>query len=317
LIPNPVPVRASVQLGFPTEEPAMMTTAVMLATAGLFMTGLGVSLAALLSAANKKLYVYEDPRIDEVEALLPRNNCGACGTAGCRAFAEAAIRGDIAPGQCTVCTPAQAQTIASLLAVTVGEQEKRVARIACAGGRQVAINRAHYAGLESCRAAHLVAGGGKGCAWGCLGFGDCVDVCDFDAIHMDPFQLPVVHDARCIACNDCIEVCPKNLISLQNESHKLWVACSNHDFGAEAEAQCEVICNACGRCVADAPAGLISINENLAVIDYTKNARAAREAIERCPTGAIVWMESGEKAIKGSRAAKILRKEALPVEKTP
>jgi electron transport complex protein RnfB len=267
LIPNPVPVRASVQLGFPTEEPAMVTPAAMLATAGLFMTGLGVSLAVLLSAANKKLYVYEDPRIDEVEALLPRNNCGACGTAGCRAFAEAAIRGDIAPGQCTVCTPAQAQMIANLLAVTVGEQEKRVARIACAGGRQVAINRAHYAGLESCRAAHLVAGGGKGCAWGCLGFGDCVDVCDFDAIHMDPFQLPVVHDARCIACNDCVEVCPKNLISLQNESHKLWVACSNRDFGAEAEAQCEVICNACGRCVADAPAGLISINENLAVID--------------------------------------------------
>jgi len=295
----------------------MMTTAAMLATAGLFMTGLGVSLAVLLSAANKKLYVYEDPRIDEVEALLPRNNCGACGTAGCRAFAEAAIRGEIAPGQCTVCTPAQAQTIASLLAVTVGEQEKRVARIACAGGRQVAINRAHYAGLESCRAAHLVAGGGKGCAWGCLGFGDCVDVCDFDAIHMDPFQLPGVHDARCIACNDCIEVCPKNLISLQNESRKLWVACSNRDFGAEAEAQCEVICNACGRCVADAPEGLISINENLAVIDYTINARATRDAIERCPTGAIVWMESGEKPIKGRRAAKILRKEALPVEKTP
>ena len=293
----------------------MVTTAAMLATAGLFMTGLGVSLAVLLSAANKKLYVYEDPRIDEIEALLPRNNCGACGTAGCRAFAEAAIRGDIAPGQCTVCTPAQRQTIASLLAVTVGGQEKRVARIACAGGRQVAINRAHYAGLESCRAAHLVAGGGKGCAWGCLGFGDCVDVCDFDAIHMDPFQLPVVHDALCIACNDCIEVCPKNLISLQNESHKLWVACSNRDFGAEAEAQCEVICNACGRCVADAPAGLIEIKENLAVIDYTKNALAAREAIERCPTGAIVWMESGEKTIKGGRATKILRKEALPVEK--
>ncbi len=295
----------------------MVTPAAMLATAGLFMTGLGVSLAVLLSAANKKLYVYEDPRIDEIEALLPRNNCGACGTAGCRAFAEAAIRGDIAPGQCTVCTPAQAQTIASLLAVTVGEQEKRVARIACAGGRQVAINRARYAGLESCRAAHLVAGGGKGCAWGCLGFGDCVDVCDFDAIHMDPFQLPVVHDALCIACNDCIEVCPKNLISLQNESRKLWVACSNRDFGAEAEAQCEVICNACGRCMADAPTGLISINENLAVIDYTINARATRDAIERCPTGAIVWMESGEKAIKGRRAAKILRKEALPVEKTP
>jgi Na+-translocating ferredoxin:NAD+ oxidoreductase RNF subunit RnfB len=298
------------------EEPAMVTPAAMLATAGLFMMGLGVALAALLSAANKKLYVYEDPRIDEVEALLPRNNCGACGTAGCRAFAEAAIRGDIAPGQCTVCTPAQAQTIASLLAVTVGEQEKRVARIACAGGRQVAVNRARYAGLESCRAAHLVAGGGKGCAWGCLGFGDCVDVCDFDAIRMDPFGLPVVLDTRCVACNDCVEVCPKNLISLQNQNHKLWVACSNRDFGAEAEAQCEVICNACGRCAADAPE-LITIKENLAVIDYTKIALAARQAIERCPTGAIVWMEAGDKTIKGGRAARILRKEALPVERIP
>jgi Na+-translocating ferredoxin:NAD+ oxidoreductase RNF subunit RnfB len=295
----------------------MMTPAAMLATAGLFMTGLGVTLAALLSVANKKLYVHEDPRIAEVESLLPRNNCGACGTPGCRAFAEAAIRGEVEPGQCTVCSPAQAQTIASLLGVAVGVHEKRVARIACAGGAQVTIHRARYTGMESCRGAQLVAGGGKGCAWGCLGFGDCVDVCDFGAIRLDAFHLPVVDDDRCIACNDCVEICPKHLISLQPVSHKLWVACNNRDFGAEAEAQCEVICNACGRCVADAPAGLIAIHDNLAVIDYTHNARAARRVIERCPTGAIVWMESGAMIAKGGRAAKILRKEALPMEQSP
>ena len=130
--------------------------------AAALMGGLGVLLAAVLVIADKKLYVYEDPRIDEVEAMLPKANCGACGCTGCRAFAEKAVLGEIAPGKCTVNTPEGIQAIAVLLKVDAGAEEKRVARLACAGGAHVARHKAQYAGLESCRAAALVSGGGKG-----------------------------------------------------------------------------------------------------------------------------------------------------------
>ncbi len=179
------------------------------------MAGLGGLLAFFLAIANKRLYVYEDPRISQVEELLPHSNCGACGTAGCRNFAEQVVEGKIEPACCTVNTPDQNKNIAALLGVAMGDVEKRVARLACAGGQHVAKMRAHYAGLSSCRAAAVAGGGGKSCAWGCLGLGDCADVCDFDAIHMDRHGLPVVDSAKCTACGDCVDICPKSLFSIQ------------------------------------------------------------------------------------------------------
>ncbi len=284
-----------------------------IALAGLFLGGLGTALAGVLAVASRRLYVYEDPRIDELEQMLPRTNCGACGTAGCRAFAERLVAHTITPAECTVASAEERAAIAEFLGVAVGEAEKRVARLACAGGTHVAWNRAHYAGLATCRAAALVGGGGKGCVWGCLGLGDCEAVCDYDAIHMDAHGLPVVSDANCTACNDCVEVCPKHLFSIHPVSHRLWVACANQDATEAARAVCEVVCDGCGRCAADAPEGLIEIKNNLAVIDYANNRLATRTAIERCPTGAIVWLDEERGAIKGAAARKILHKEALPV----
>jgi Na+-translocating ferredoxin:NAD+ oxidoreductase RNF subunit RnfB len=278
-----------------------------------FMAALGLLLATILILANRRLYVYEDPRIDQVEDLLPRANCGACGTAGCRPFAEMLVKGEIAPGRCTVNSRAMNTLIADYLGVDLGADEKRVARLACAGGAHVALMRASYGGIPSCRAAALVSGGGKGCSWGCLGMGDCAEVCDFDAIHLDRHGLPVVDEAKCTACGDCVTVCPKDLFSLHRISHRLWVACKNLDQGAEAEHECDVVCTACGRCVQDSPEGLIKVQDNLAVIDYTKNALASKIAIERCPTGAIVWLESDGRIIKGKDARKVIRKEALPL----
>jgi len=275
------------------------------------MAGLGGLLAILLAIASKKLYVFEDPRIEQVEELLPHSNCGACGTAGCHNFAEKAVAGEIEPGRCTVNSPDQNKNIASLLGVALGDIEKRVARLACAGGKHVATMRAKYAGLSSCRAATVAGGGGKSCAWGCLGLGDCADVCDFDAITMDQHGLPVVDVDKCTACGDCVDICPKDLFSLQVMSHKLWVACRNLDDGDTAEAACEVACTACGRCVVDGAPDLISLKNNLAVIDYSKNDSASRKAIERCPTGAIVWLEGGNIS-KGKAAKKIIRIEPLP-----
>jgi Na+-translocating ferredoxin:NAD+ oxidoreductase subunit B len=284
--------------------------------AGLFLGGLGSGLAAALALASRRLYVYEDPRIDVLEGLLPRTNCGACGTAGCRAFAERLAAGGITPAECTVATAEERQAIADYLGVAVGEAEKRVARLACAGGSNVAGNRAHYDGLASCRAAALVAGGDKGCVWGCLSLGDCADVCDYDAIHMNSHGLPEIMDARCTACGDCVEICPRHLFSIHPVSHRLWVACANQDATDAAHAVCEVVCDACGRCALDAEASLIQVNNNLAVIDYAGNSLASRAAIERCPTGAIVWLDDAGGAIKGAQARKVLHKEALPVTST-
>ncbi len=277
-----------------------------------FMALLGIVLASALAVANKWLFVFEDPRIDQVEDLLPHANCGACGTPGCRPFAEKLVKGEVDPGLCTVNSKDQNQVIAGFLGVEMGKHERRVARLACAGGTHVAYIRASYAGLKSCRAAALVSGGGKGCSWGCLGVGDCADVCDFDAIVMDEHGLPQVIDDACTACGDCVEVCPKDLFSIHPVSHRLWVACKNQAMGEEAEAQCEVICTACGRCAADSPEGLIEMENNLAVVDYAKNSLASRVAIERCPTGAIVWLAPDGATIKGRDAKRVIRKAALP-----
>ncbi len=281
--------------------------------AGGVMAGMGTLLAALLAIADKKLYVYEDPRIDDVEAMLPKANCGACGCAGCRAFAEKAVKGEIAPGKCTVSSPAAIVQIAGFLGVNAGREEKRVAKLACAGGTHVARNRANYGGMESCRAAALVGGGGKGCTWGCLGQGDCDRACTFDAIYMDAHGLPVVIEDKCTACGDCVRACPKDLFSIHPVSHRLWVACKNLLHGDLAESECEVACTACGRCAADAP-GLIQIVNNLAVIDYNRNSLASKRPTERCPTGAIVWFDEKQGIVKGLEAKKITRKTPLPVE---
>jgi Na+-translocating ferredoxin:NAD+ oxidoreductase RNF subunit RnfB len=271
--------------------------------------GLTVILASLLVLAHRKLAVEEDPRIDEVDEMLPHANCGACGYPGCRPFAEALVAGQALPGKCTVSDDAGRAAIAAYLGVDVGAEEKRVARLACAGGSNVARNRARYQGLSTCRAAALVAGGGKGCFWGCLGIGDCEVVCDFDAIRMNAQSLPVVDEAKCTACGDCVEVCPKDLFSIHPVSRRLWVACASLEAGDELVEDCEVACTACGRCAMDAP-GLITMKNNLPVVDYGRS-HATQAPIQRCPTGAIVWLDAVAGPVKGPAAKKIIRKGAL------
>lgn len=284
-----------------------------LLTAGLMMLGLGAGLSAMLALAGKKLYVHEDPRIDAVEAMLPRANCGACGLAGCRALAEAIVAGKVSPGKCTVNSREMAEAIAKYLGVQATFEEKRVARLACAGGNNVAWQRARYQGMKTCRAAALVSGGGKECPWGCLGYGDCRDVCAFGAITMNQNDLPIVNEDKCTTCGECVRVCPKGLFSIQPVSHRLWVACKNELRGDEAEVACAVACTGCGRCAMDAPAGMIKIERNLARIDYSRNTLATLDIIQRCPTGAIVWLDKEQGAVKGRSARRVTRSLPLPM----
>ena len=243
------------------------------------------ALATALVAAHRRLAVDEDPRIDAVEGMLPGTNCGACGSPGCRAFAEALVSGGVAPALCTVATPVQRGRIASHLGVDVGEAEETVARLACAGGTNVTRRRATYSGLRTCVAEATVSGGGKGCAYGCLGLGDCARACSFDAITLDRHDLPVVDEAKCTACGDCVVACPKDLFSLQPRRARLWVACASPLTGSEALLHCDVGCDACGRCAADGP-DVIQMRAGLPVIDNTRPHTSDRP-IQRCPTGAI------------------------------
>ncbi|MBI2962150.1 MAG: RnfABCDGE type electron transport complex subunit B [Deltaproteobacteria bacterium] len=260
----------------------------------LILGGVGLFFAALIAVTNRKFRVWEDPRIDAVAGLLPGANCGACGQPGCRAFAEQAVAGAMAPARCSVASPDVRAEIAEYLGVDVGQATQRVARLLCAGGTDVAPNRVEYHGLRTCKAAAAVSGGHKGCAWGCLGLGDCAVACTFDAIWMNEVGLPVVVPEKCTACGDCVRACPKDLFVVMPMEHKLLVQCKSLLEGEAAERLCRVACNGCGKCVVDAAPGVIEMKNGLAVIDYARNDLATPAATRRCPTGAIVWVEGAQ-----------------------
>jgi Na+-translocating ferredoxin:NAD+ oxidoreductase subunit B len=262
-----------------------------LGTAVLILGGVGILFGGLIALANWKLRVWEDPRIDVVSGMLPGANCGACGFPGCRGFAEACVSGAVKPAGCTVMNEDMRADVAEYLGVDAGQANRRVARLLCAGGNDVAPRKAEYFGLSSCAAAVAVGGGGKGCSWGCVGLADCAVACTFDAIEMNAHGLPVVDVEKCTACNDCVVACPLGLFTLLPLDNHLVVQCRSLLEGEAATAVCSVACNACGRCVADAAPGLVRMERGLAVIDYTRIELESAAAIARCPTGAIAWLE--------------------------
>lgn len=269
----------------------------------LILAGLGLLFGIILSIAYRRFKVFEDPRIDIVEEMLPGANCGACGQPGCRAFAEHVVNQGTNPAKCTVSPPVGIMEIANFLGVEASQEEKYVARLLCAGGIMEAHNLAKYrGGMSTCRGESVVASGSKDCSWGCLGLGDCADVCDFDAISMNENGLPVVDTSKCTACNDCVEVCPKELFTLMPISQKLIVQCRSLLEGELAESKCSVACTACGKCVMDAAPGLIEIKNNLAQVNYALNHLASDGATKRCPTDAIVWLEGDNQFEQKKRA---------------
>ncbi len=264
------------------------------ATAAMVMGGLGLFCGTALAVAWRFLRVAEDPRLEQVTDLLPGTNCGACGEPGCAAFAGALVKGLKAPSACTVSSPEGIDAVAEVLDVEAGDADREVARLHCAGGRGRAEQIAEYAGLEGCRAASLVGGGGKGCSWGCLGLADCQDACTFSAIVMRPDGLPQVVVDACTACGDCVVACPKDLFELLPIRQPLLVQCRVPLAGEAATALCNVACDACGRCAQDARPGLIRMEGGLPIIDYADLEVGDAVPTQRCPTGAIRWVEADQ-----------------------
>ncbi len=258
----------------------------------LTLLALGVFSAAILYFVAQKFKVYEDPRIDGVEAKLSGANCGGCGFAGCRALAEALVKeDDISALYCPVGGPATMNDIAEYLGKAAPEREPQVAVVCCAGScdNRPRLNRVD--GARSCAVAAATYAGETGCSFGCLGNGDCVEVCGFDAIHMDPVTgLPEVDQDKCTACGKCVTACPKLIIELRRRGPKdrrIFVSCVNKDKGPVARKACQVACIGCGKCEKVCAFEAITMESNLAYIDPQK-CKLCRKCAPECPTGAII-----------------------------
>lgn len=257
----------------------------------LALSVLGVVCALILYVVAWKFRVYEDPRIDEVEKMLPGANCGGCGYAGCRQFAAKAVEADDLSAQfCPVGGAATMKRIGDFLGKSAPEREPMVAVLRCNGSCAHRPRTNQYDGAASCAVESSLYAGETACPFGCLGQGDCVAVCNFGALSMDPETgLPVVDQDKCTGCGACVKRCPKQLFELRRKGPKdrrVYVACRNRDKGGVARKSCEVACIGCGKCVRACPFEAITLNDNLAYIDYNK-CRLCRKCVDECPTGAI------------------------------
>lgn len=255
------------------------------------LCAIGVAAAIILYFVAQKFKVYEDPRIDEVEEVLPAANCGGCGYPGCRGFAEALVRADsMDKFYCPVGGADTMSAVATILGHEVKAQEPTVAVLRCNGTCDNRPKTNVYDGAASCTIAASLYSGDTGCQYGCLGLGECVDACNFDAMYMDEKTgLPVIIEDKCVSCGACVKACPSNIIELRKKgpkSRRIFVSCVNKDKGGVAKKACSVACIGCGKCVKECPFGAITLENNLAYIDYNK-CKLCRKCVVVCPTGAI------------------------------
>lgn len=247
--------------------------------------------AVILYFVAKKFAVYEDPLIDQVAEVLPGANCGGCGYAGCRAFAENCVKtGKLERDYCPVGGTDVMKRVAALLGVEAQTSEPKVAVLLCNGNSECRPKLTTYTGVKKCSIAHATYAGETGCKFGCIGFGDCEVSCAFDALHIDTATgLPVIDEDKCTACGACVKACPKLLLQLRKKgpkNRKVYVACKNQDKGAVARKACSNACIGCSKCVKECPFEAITIENNVAYIDDSK-CRLCRKCVAVCPTGAI------------------------------
>jgi len=256
--------------------------------------GIAVAFAIVLYFASVKFKVIENPLIGEVEEVLPATNCGGCGYPGCRPFAEATTKADnLDDLYCTVGGNETMKQVASILGLEAVEKDRVIAVLRCNGTEAMRPHTNEFDGASNCTVASSLYSGETGCSFGCVGLGECVDVCDFDALHMDPITgLPVVNEDNCTACNACVEACPKDLFELRSigkgkKNLRIYVACMNEEKGGVAKKACEAACIGCGKCVKVCPADAITVENSLAYIDY-ELCTSCRKCVYECPTDAIL-----------------------------
>lgn len=244
---------------------------------------IGFLLGLLLGLFKKIFAVTVDPKVQQVRDALSGANCGGCGYAGCDAFAEAVVKGEAPVSGCVAGGAACAAKVAEVLGVNAGETVKKVAFVACAGTKECAPEKASYYGVKSCSAAQLSANGTKKCGFGCIGYGDCVEACPFDAIVIGANGLPLIDEEKCVGCGNCAKICPKHIIKLINANDKGAVAkCScRSDNKPQIRKDCSAGCFKCGMCARKCTAGAIELTSGLPVIDYSK-CTSCGECVAAC-----------------------------------
>ena len=262
----------------------------------IFLAALSLGIIALIAAViiffvSKAFYVYEDPRIEQVLYRLPGANCGGCGFPGCKGLAEAIVKNNSMEG--VMCPAGSDQTIADIanvLGIEATAANPRIAVLRCNGSCTNASVKAFYDSALSCAYAASIFAGESACPYGCLGCGDCVAVCQFDAIFMDPeTKLPKIIEDKCVGCSACVKVCPRKLLEIRRKGklgRRIYVACENREKGAAAKKNCSVACIGCGKCAKVCTFEAITVENYLAYIDEDK-CKLCRKCISECPTLAI------------------------------
>jgi Na+-translocating ferredoxin:NAD+ oxidoreductase subunit B len=248
---------------------------------------IGLIFGLLLAMAARFFAVQTDPMVEAIKEVLPGVNCGACGYAGCSNFAEAVADGEAKTNGCIPGGEATAKAVAELLGQDAADTTQSIATVFCIGDCFKATDRFVYDGVKDCAVAAAFLGGFKSCSYGCLGMGNCVSACLFDAIKMGEHGLPVVDDEKCTGCGLCATACPRNIIQMLpkgKEGHL--VLCSSHDRGKAVSAACEVGCIACKACIKACPQEAIEMVYDLAVIDLEK-CNDCGECVLKCKPGTI------------------------------
>jgi len=262
--------------------------------AALVLGGIALVSAVVLYAAAKKFAVKEDPRIGQVQELLPGANCGGCGFAGCSGMAAALVKGADAGSIDGLSCPVGGETvmgqIASLLGMSVSASDPKVAVVRCGGTCELREHTLEFDGLRTCAAMNTCGVGETGCGYGCLGCGDCVKSCQFGAITMNAETgLPEVNEDLCTACGACASTCPRHIIELRKKGVKgrrVYVSCVNKDKGAIAKKACKAACIGCSLCVKACKFEAIRVENNVSYIDADK-CKLCRQCVVACPTEAI------------------------------
>ena len=254
--------------------------------------GIGIVLGIVLAYASKTFYVPVDPKVEAVSEALPQANCGGCGYAGCGSYAEAICKENAAINLCAPGGPDVVDKIAGIMGMETDCAEPVVAYIACQGSSENAVNRFEYFGPESCSAAIFVSGGLKACDYGCLGYGDCVNACNFDALSLDETTgLPVVDRDLCVGCGACTRACPKGVVHMMPRSKNAYIACNSQGKGKAVSDICKAGCIGCKICSLPktTPSKAVKMNGNLPVIDYSIEDDLKATA-EKCPKKCFLVM---------------------------
>lgn len=254
-------------------------------TALIVVSLVGLCFAILLALFIHLFGIEEDEKTKQVRAALPGINCGACGFKGCNDYAEALAKGLAKPNLCIPGAEDTAKELGAILGVEVEEPKDVVAFVHCNGTCDVAVEKAAYEGIESCRARTILYGGSKACTYGCIGCGDCAKVCISGAICLVD-GIARVDTSRCVGCGLCAKECPKKVISMIPQEAATVVYCNSKDKGADARKACKNACIACKKCEKACPHDAIKVVDNCAVIDYTKCTGCGLCA-DGCPTGCL------------------------------